>query len=347
MSEKKKVVCSIIIPTYNRCLSLERTMESITKIDFPKNRFELLIVDNNSRDKTPEVVKEFDKRIKNLSYLSEKRISLALARDRGAQVARGEILSYIDDDVVVDKNWLSAVIDIFNQNKKAGIVAGPILPRFETRPPEWIKKYYSMSGWLSLLDRGRKIHETHNAFGPNFSIRKKVLDLVGGFPADTIGVEAEDRPGVVEKIYIGNGDVGLCAKVKKADYRIIYAPRALVYHIIPSVRLSKKWWHSRLGGEGCCYALTEQYGNKKSRLRLFMQSLYSLGMTVRTAIRFLESAVLQTGKERYEFLISYYLSRAKTEFALVRKPNLAQRLWNIALTGVLPKDINRLIRLLP
>jgi len=347
MSTKQKIKVSVIIPTYNRCRSLKFTLESLADLDFPRREFEVVVVDNNSKDNTLSVVRQFSKKNSAVRYVKELRLSLTLARHTGAKIAKGEILSYIDDDVVVDKKWLSAVIDVFKQNKKVGIVSGPILPKFETKPPDWIKKYYPMSSWLSLLDEGKEEHETSYAFGPNFSIRKKVLNLVGGFPADTIGIEAENRPGVVEKIYVGSGDVGLCNKVEKAGYRIIYAPKALVHHVIPPVRLTKKWWHSRLAGEGCCHALTKQYENEKKCLKLFMQSLYSRQMALIMLVKFLISALKRTGKERYEFSVSYHLSRAKVEFALARHPNLAKRLWNIALTGMLPQDIKKLVLLLP
>ena len=347
MSATQKVKASIIIPTYNRCQSLERALQSVAELDFPRGQFEVVVVDNNSNDDTPNVAHRFRNAGMALKYVKETRLSFTVARHTGAGAASGRILSYIDDDVVVDSGWLAAVIDAFESDEAVGIVGGPILPIFEAEPPDWIKQYYPMSGWLSLLDRGSELHQTNHAYGPNFSVRKDVLHLVGGFPADTIGVESEGRPGVVEKIYVGSGDVGLCAKIEKAGHKVIYAPGALVHHVIPPVRLTKKWWHSRLAGEGCYHALTQQYENEESRARLFRRSLRSAWMAAKTAVKFTGSAVKRTGKERYEFRISYHLSRARVEFALARRPDLARRLWDIALTGVPPSDINLLARLLP
>jgi GT2 family glycosyltransferase len=348
MNDNKNIKVSIIIPTYNRCQSLERALQSIAKLDFPREQFEVVVVDNNSSDATPEVADKFRNVGIAMKYVKEIRLSFTVARHSGAEAASGKILSYIDDDVIVSSGWLAGLTELFkNGDDRVGVVGGPILPVFEAEPPEWIKRYYPMSIWLSLFDCGLEVHEEAGACGPNLSVRKDILQLVGGFPADTIGVEAEGRPGVVEKIYVGSGDYGLCLKVKKAGYKVMYAPKALVHHVIPPVRLTKKWWHSRLVGEGCYHALTQQYEREESRVMLFVRSLFSTCRAVINAMRFTKCAIMRTGKERYEFLISYYLSRARVEFALVRRPDLARRLWNIALTGVLPQDIDQLVRLLP
>lgn len=347
MNDSKNIKVSVIIPTYNRSQSLERALRSIAGLDFPREQFEVVVVDNNSSDATPEVADKFRNVGIPLKYVKETRLSFTVARHTGAEAASGKILSYIDDDVIASNGWLSGLTEVFENDDKVGVVGGPILPVFESEPPEWIKRYYPMSIWLSLFDRGSEIHEEGGACGPNLSVRKDVLERVGGFPADTIGVEAEGRPGVVEKIYVGSGDYGLCLKVKKAGYKVMYAPRALVHHVIPPVRLTKKWWRSRLAGEGCYHALTQQYEKEESPAKLVVRGLFSIFMAAKSAMRFAGCAVTKTGKERYEFWISYFLCRARVEFALARRPDLARRLWNVALTGVQPQDINQLVQLLP
>ena len=346
MSQVSSTRASVIIPTYNRCHSLERALQSVKELQFPRDQFEVVVVDNNSSDNTPGVSDKFRATGVPVKYVKETRLSFTVARHTGAQAASGPVLCYIDDDVMVSPGWLTAIVAAFEKDEGVAIVGGPILPIFESEPPEWIQKYHPMSGWLSLLDLGTSQHEVQYAYGPNFSVRNSVLQLLGGFPADTIGVESEGRHGVVDKIYVGTGDVGLCGKVVKAGYKVMYVPEALVHHVIPPVRLTKRWWRSRLTGEGCCTALTLQYERKDRPLRLLSRSLLSLLKAAKRALGFALSALLKTGKERHEFYISYHLSRAKVEFALARNPDLAQRLWKIALTGVQPDETGRLSRLL-
>jgi glycosyltransferase involved in cell wall biosynthesis len=338
---------SVIIPTYNRCQSLATALDSVAAVDFDRDAFEVVVVDNNSTDDTPQVAERFRQAGLQLVYVKEERLSFTVARHTGADTASGRVLSYIDDDCVVDPGWLRAVHETFAEDPKVGVVGGPILPRFEVEPPEWITRYHPMSGWLSLLDLGESKHQTKHAYGPNFSVRKDVLQEVGGFPADTIGVESEGRPGVVEKIYVGSGDIGLCAKVDRAGYAIMYAPAALVHHVIPPIRLTKKWWHSRLAGEGSYHALTHQYEHDEGRARILVRCVRSIGWAVKAWLKASACGVLGRGRERFEFFPSYHLTRARVEFALVRRPDLARRLWEIALSGVPPEDIDDLVRLLP
>lgn len=338
---------SVIIPTYNRPASLRCALQSVVQVEFPPHLFEVVVVDNNPSDETPQVAGEFRESRYSIQYVKETRLSFTVARHTGASAARGSILVYIDDDVIVDPGWLAAVANVFEHDEAVGIVGGPILPIFEGELPDWIKKRHMMTGWLSLLDLGSELHESHKAFGPNFSVRKDVLSKVGGFPADTIGVEAEGRPGTIEKIYVGDGDVGLCRKVEAAGYKVMYAPRALVHHVIPPVRLTKQWWRSRFAGEACLHALMTQRDERETARRLLVRSLRSIKRGVGNFLHLVTARLKGEGGEDWEFWAAYYLSRARVEFALARYPELADRLWEMALTGVPPQDLRKLHKILP
>lgn len=339
------IEASIIIPTYNRCRSLKRTLESLRKLNFPLNKFEIVLVDNNSSDDTPKVAFHFRKLGLPIKYIKEGRLSFTVARHTGARIARGRVLLYIDDDVTVSKEWLKTATSAFAKNPRIGMIGGPIKPIYEKRPPKWVSRMNPI--WLSLFDCGTKEKEISSVPGPNLAIRKSVLKEVGGFPPDTIGVESENQPGTIEKIYIGPGDGGLSQKVKNANYKIIYVPKALVYHHIPSVRLTKQWWHDRLIGEGCCHAIFFQHKDNLNRIQLFLKVLLSLRsaakeMVFRCALGFLA----KPATEFHEFQLSYHLSRMKTEWILARNPGLANHLWKIGLSGILPKNHKKLLKLM-
>lgn len=346
MSENSDIKASVIIPTYNRCESLLRALASLSCVDFAREYWEVVVVDNHSTDGTRQTVESAIENLGlNITYVREDRLSFTVARHAGSSAARGKYLLYIDDDVTVEKEWLAAIVNAFEQDPQCGMAGGPVRPAYEAPPPEWVSLMDPI--WLSLFDLGNASTDVLGVPGPNLCVRKSVLDEVGGFPPDTIGVESSDKPGTVEKIYIGPGDWGLSQRVRARGYKIRYVPEAAVLHHIPPVRLTKKWWHSRLAGEGCYLALTAQYENPQKSLALLGKSVYSAWITAKTAIRFIKSAILGTGKERYEFQISFHASEARVELALARRPDLARRLWDIALTGVSPQDIKELIRLLP
>ena len=339
-------IVSIIVPTYNRAPSLRRALDSVSKVTYPHQQFEVVIVDNNSNDNTPQVAKELEDTGLTVRYVKESRLSFTVARHTGASTARGKILTYIDDDVVVEPDWLSHVVQVFQDDESVGIVGGRIVPIYEADPPKWLDINSDLVGWLSLLDLGPEVQESPVAFGPNFSVRKDVLDQVGGFPADTIGVEAEARPGVVEKIYVGNGDVGLCKKVKDAGYKVMYSP-ALVHHMIPPVRLTKQWWKSRFAGEACVHALMAQLEMVETRQQLLIKSLRSGKRGIGNLLIALKTFMNGKKWEEYQLWATYYFSRAKVEFALFRRPNLAEKLWDASMSGVPPQSLGNLRRLLP
>jgi len=349
MFEKQKaIIYSVIIPTYNRSSSLLRLLTSLENISFPRNRWEIVVVDNNSTDDTRIKVKEYWKvNDINISYVYEKRLSFTVARRTGAEHARGDILVYIDDDVSVGKEWLKSIEEGF-LNNNIGMVGGPIKPKYEEKPPKWVTE---MNGiWLSLFDLGNHIQDVERIPGPNLSIKKKVLDELGGFPPDTIGVESEGKSEVIEKIYVGPGDWGLCQKVRSAGYRIIYHPKAIVYHHIPPIRLTREWWKSRFRGEGSCLVIYEQYEKKFGRIMIFLKIMYSLLEFLKSLIILSITKVLGIKKKEINiFWVIFSLSKAKAWLVMLFKPSLASELWEMGLSGVTSNQIkqsDRFIRFL-
>lgn len=346
-TKDQQIVASVIIPTYNRCKSLRRALKSLMKLNFPRNHYEVIVVDNNSNDDTPNIVEKFQNAGLEVKYVKEISLSFTVARHTGAKAASSPLLCYIDDDVTVDKNWMASIVDVFEKDESVGMVGGRIEPIFEVKPPGWALAAQSkFNGW-SLWHYADVLCEAPGACGPNLCVRRALLEKIGGFPPDTIGVEAEGRPGTIEKIYIGPGDWGLSQKIQAAGYKVMYAPEAIVYHHIPPVRFTKRWWHSRLAGEGCCHAITRQHENCEGSAKLLMRFVRSLAGAARATIALTLDLLKGKSIERRKFWFSYYLSRARVELALARHPDLANRLWDIALTGVLPEDTNELLKLLP
>lgn len=347
MQMKKKdkdLKISIIIPTYNRCNSLKRILLSLKTISTPKNRWEIVVVDNNSTDDTSSVVNDFKKSNNiNITYVFEKRLSFTVARQTGANHAKGEILVFTDDDVTVENNWLDSIVQTFETDNIIGVVGGPIKPVFESRPPQWVLR---MNGiWLSLFDLGNTQKEIEGIPGPNFAIRKSILTKVKGFPPDTIGVEAEGKPGVVEKIYVGPGDWGLCKKVKKAGYKILYQPKAIVYHHIPPVRLSGKWWQSRFFGEGCLHVIMDQYENNHHKAIIIIKIIESIIQILKWLfILFITKIFKIKRQEIHRFWLWYYFAQLKGWIGVFCNPEMAKQLWNFGLNGALPEEQKELLK---
>ena len=114
-------VVSVIIPTYNRKDSLLRTLDSLSHQTYPVERFEVIVVDDGSSDGTEQIVQiifPFD-----LRYFKQANAGDAHARNRGAQEARGDILQFLDDDIIVEDGFLTAVVNQHSRQKKIMVVS--------------------------------------------------------------------------------------------------------------------------------------------------------------------------------------------------------------------------------
>ncbi|MEE9302945.1 MAG: glycosyltransferase, partial [Thiotrichaceae bacterium] len=280
-SEESKIKCSVIIPTYNRCGLLKKTIESLVHQDFPAGQYEIIVVDNGSTDSTRQVAESAISAYQghNIRYIFEPEPGLHCGRHRGAIESRGQILCYLDDDVVVDKLWLQGVIETFT-NTDAVLVGGKILPKYETEPPEWINQFIAVKpegkslGQLSLIDFGNELKQIDPCFvwGCNYSIRKDVLFECGGFHPDSMPFDLIR--------YRGNGEIALSASIKEKGYKAYYNPKACVYHYISKERLTVEYFCKRMFCQGISdsFAQIRKDGNIQNPITLKIRDAYNKGM---------------------------------------------------------------------
>ena len=187
----KKCYISVIICTYNRYESLKETLDSLKTLEDCKYfDYEIIIVDNNSNDKTKDVVyscmPEFFGRLK---YVFEQKQGLSYARNKGIEEANGEIIVFTDDDVIVDKKWLTNIVNCFKKYNCDG-VGGRIIPLYPEKVPQWIKDYkHLLCGPIVAHDYGEcdKIYgkEKMNPFvGASMAYKKEIFAECGLFNAD-------------------------------------------------------------------------------------------------------------------------------------------------------------------
>jgi len=271
---------SIIVCTYNRVELLEKTLESLLAMKEPAADYEILVVDNNSTDGTRDAVySKISQERASLSYIRERNAGLHNVRHRGAIEARGDIICYQDDDQMVDKLWLEAVVETFNTTD-ADLVGGKILPVYEVEPPQWIKQFVGVTdqgvrmGQLGLIDLGNEIKRIDPSYvwGGNYSIRKDVLFECGGFHPDSM-------PSNLIK-YRGDGETALSAAIKEKGYKAYYNPKACVYHYIPKERLTVEYFCKRMFCQGISDSFTQirKDGNIQNPITLKIRDAYNKGM---------------------------------------------------------------------
>jgi glycosyltransferase involved in cell wall biosynthesis len=119
---------SIVICTYNRASSLAKTLETLRQMTVPPDlAWELIVVDNNSNDNTCGIVEEFARTSGlEVRYIFEPAQGLDRARNVGIMKARGEIVAFVDDDVLVTEDWMANVWREFNSDSDLGLLGGRV-----------------------------------------------------------------------------------------------------------------------------------------------------------------------------------------------------------------------------
>jgi glucosyl-dolichyl phosphate glucuronosyltransferase len=227
---------SVIICTYNNVGSLQKTLQSFHEMtSSPDPHWELIVVDNNSKDTTKEEVERF--RLSSgldVRYAFEGNQGLSHARNCGIKLARGEVIAFTDDDVLVDPQWLNEIVKTF-EGFKADCAGGKIIPVWPGARPTWFTR--DMEGYLALLDYGDDIIEINQAnqmlFGANIAFSRAILDKVGPFNTalGRIGgkLYSHEEKDLFERIILSGG-------------KVVYQPRAIVHHVIGTNRTKKAYF---------------------------------------------------------------------------------------------------------
>lgn len=349
---------SVVIPTHNRSQSLKRAINSILD-DTIKSEYEIVVVDNNSKDDTKDVVAIYESKVK---YYFEPNTSFTRARHTGAINATGDILLYIDDDVIVIPGSIDNVVKLFNKYSNCGVIAAKILPQYEKEPPEWcIACEKTFNGW-SLYNPSiypnlkQGFQEVNWAAGPMMAISKKVYDLVGGFPPDTLGIETNDGKCAFNKLYVGPGDYGLCINAQKKDYKVYYAPDVSCYHVIPAIRFTIAFWISRMKGEAHHKAIVNREFFKYSKFKLYKERVKARKQLFKLQLKLLKRIELEKAIDEKKIIKGLYSEELfffyQTDFIAIEKVLnkykwLSKYLWELGKFGVPDSDFESVNRKLP
>jgi len=133
---------SIIVCTYNRALSLRDTLRALRAQKTATLRdWEVIIVDNNSKDDTRKIVAEAQREWPSLRYEFEGAQGLSHARNHGIAAAHGDVLLFTDDDVLPEPDWLDATL-LGLEKHQADACGGFVAPIWETPPPPWLTERF-------------------------------------------------------------------------------------------------------------------------------------------------------------------------------------------------------------
>ncbi len=241
---------TIIIPTKNRVNVLRQLLDSIERLDTIDGIVpEIIVADNNSEDDTYEHVNSkagcFRVPVRTLKVT---RPGKSAAINDALKLATGDVVAFLDDDVVVDKNWLAAV-DSFFRSGKYPVGQGIIrLPSPEKDDPE-ILQLLDRYRTIPRLEYKKKLKTTYSLNGANFFGLRKVFDQIGGFD-ERLGPGASGR----------SEDVDFARRLTQANITIGYVPEAIVYHRVDRTRLTEEYFKQSHWQQGVSRFLMRQHG---------------------------------------------------------------------------------------
>lgn len=260
---------SVIICTYNREKYIYNVLKSLANNTLPHNCFEIILVDNNCADNTRG---ECDRFVQNfpdvtLRYFVETNQGLSHARNRGIKESTGDILVYVDDDALVNKEYLQTYYDFFNQYPDIDAAGGPIIPKYETEEPAWMSHFTRslITGYKYLGDKAKEFPKNDYPGGGNAAYRSSVFEKVGLYNVD-LGRKGDSLVGAEEK--------DIFDKMVSMGMRFYYLPNAILYHLIPEKKLSKDYFDRLTYSIGKSERMrTQALGKGKYVKRLFSECI--------------------------------------------------------------------------
>lgn len=266
---------SVIIPTRDRAELLARCLSSLTRQTLAPEEFEVIVVDNGSRDSTQQVAASYSTRL-TVRCITAPEPGLHVGRHAGMRAARSEVLMYADDDIEATPTWVESVMRAFDEG--ADLVGGNNHPCFESEPPAWLQQWWEQPiykgralGYLSVLDFGNGCFPFNwqYVWGCNFSIRRQALDAVGGFHPDGLPQEL---------LYLrGDGESHVAQAIHRRGGRIWFDSGASVHHLVPAERMTLGYFERRGFAQGVSdsYSEVRRSGGPRlpfrSRLRLSLR----------------------------------------------------------------------------
>lgn len=200
---------SVIIPTFNRCQSLKRCLDSLKDQTYHKLNYEVVVVDDGSTDGTESFLKRYGGGINFIfSYYRQENKGPAAARNLGIRNAVGDLIAFTDDDCFAATDWLEQLAKGFTEEKVAG-VGGTVSPYTSGMVSDYIH-------YMKVLEPGMSEGMVLYLVTANACYQRAIIDEVGGFS------ERIRNP--------GGEDPELSIKILEKGYELAYNPQSIIFH---------------------------------------------------------------------------------------------------------------------
>ena len=231
---------SIIVPTRDRCHVVKQLLESIKQLQGLERIYpEIIIGDNNSNDQTWDKLQQMARDFfPPLRLLKVAKPGKSAVLNKAIEMATGNILAFLDDDVAVDPTWLEAIEEFFcsgNFSVGQGVVRIPSPESEDLEIQRLLQRYRT----IPHLEFGPFVQHVHSLNGANFAVSRRLLEKVGKFD-ERLGPGASGT----------SEDVEFAQRILQTEEKIGYIREAIVYHQVDRSRLTEDYFklvHKRQG----------------------------------------------------------------------------------------------------
>ena len=218
----QKPIITVVIPTYNRAVYLDKCLDSLHRQTIDARLFEVIVVNNNCTDNTDSMVRKHMEHNDNFFLEHEKEIGISNAKNKGISCSKGEYLVFFDDDAFAKEDWLEIARNIII-DKHPLVFAGRVRAHHPTPPPSWynyhiwLKYNTNPSGWYSDLS----VAEANTFLHKDFLEHAGKFDPNLGMKGDKLGYH--EGTSIIELLYAKNNKLYLSSTL-------------IIYHTIRSIK---------------------------------------------------------------------------------------------------------------
>ena len=221
-----KPLITIIVPAKNEEKTIGKCLHSLKSLNY--SNYEIIVVNDGSTDGTEEILKRFN----GITVLTTKGIGPSMARNLAIEKSGGEYLAFTDGDCLIDKEWLNQLLAYFTDDTIMGIGGDQLQPEDETSFGRNVHDFFNLIAFSTdYLKTEKEVMDIRHNPTCNMMYRKAAFEKIGNFKKDLWPCE----------------DLEFDCRLIRSGYRLIFNPKAIIYHYRPKNLKKFGQFHFRYG----------------------------------------------------------------------------------------------------